>query len=228
MLLIESSEISNNVLKRAEAHRDFLLKNYPYHYTDFCMQFAKTLYIQNWDLACKWLKLAYKSVQKRTDSESKQSLKVEFSFYFTQYLKTSDSFFLKKMRDRMHVAKYKIYSSYRHQLFLYCGLLYILDSIDEADTLFVQDVISLRPIRQKMKGHYYMLLSLHSLKHANIDDAKKNIKKSIENLRGLKAYEKIAVHNYTVLNNVSLDKIQFEFCTSTVYDMNTFYLDPRM
>lgn len=228
MLLIESSEISNNVLKRAEAHRDFLLENYPYHYTDFCMQFAKTLYIQNWDLACKWLKLAYESVQKRTDSESKQSLKVEFSFYFTQYLKTSDSFFLKKMRDRMHVAKYKIYSSYRHQLFLYCGLLYILDSIDEADTLFVQDVISLRPIRQKMKGHYYMLLSLHSLKHANIDDAKKNIKKSIENLRGLKAYEKIAVHNYTVLNNVSLDKIQFEFCTSTVYDMNTFYLDPRM
>ena len=44
MLLIESSEISNNVLKRAEAHRDFLLENYPYHYTDFCMQFAKTLY----------------------------------------------------------------------------------------------------------------------------------------------------------------------------------------
>ena len=228
MLLIESTENSDNILKKAEEHRNFLLDNYPHHYTDFCRQFSKTLYIRNWDMACEWQKLAYDSVHKRNASESKQALKVEFSFYFTQYLRTEDVYFLKEMKDRMFVAKHKIYSSYRHQLFLYCGLLYILDSIDEADTLFVKDVISLRPIRKKMKGHYYMLLSLHFLKHANIEDAQKYVEKSIETLRGLRTYEQIAIHNNTVLKNVPLDKIQFKFCTSTAFDSDTFYLDSRM
>lgn len=228
MLLIESTENSDNVLKEAEEHRNFLLDNYPHHYIDFCIQFSKTLYIRNWDMACEWQKLAYDSIHKRNTSESKQALKVEFSFYFTQYLRTGNAYFLKKMDDRMFVAKHKIYSSYRHQLFLYCGLLYILDSIDEADTLFVKDVVSLRPIRQKMKGHYYMLLSLHFLKHANIEDAQKYVEKSIETLSGLRTYEQIALHNNNVLKNVPLDKIQFKFCISTAFDSDTFYLDSRM
>ena len=106
--------------------------------------------------------------------------------------------------------------------------IYILDSIDEADTLFVKDVVSLRPIRQKMKGHYYMLLSLHFLKHANIEDAQKYVEKSIETLSGLRTYEQIALHNNNVLKNVPLDKIQFKFCISTAFDSDTFYLDSRM
>lgn len=228
MLLIQSIENSDNVLRKAENYKFFLLNNYPHHYTDFCRQFSKTLYIRNWDIACEWQKLAYDSVHQKNYSESKQTLKVDFSFYFTQYLKTEDACYLRKMKDTLVVAKQKIYSSYRHQLFLYCGLLYILDSIDEADTLFVKDIISLRPIRQKMKGHYYMLLSLHFLKHANIKDAQKYTEKSIETLKGLRTYEEIALHNNTVLNNVPLDKIQYKFCTSITFNSNTFYLDSRM
>lgn len=132
------------------------------------------------------------------------------------------------MKDIMLVSKYKIYSSYRHQLFLYCGILYILDSIDEADTLFVKDVISLRPIRKKMKGHYYMLISLHFLKHANIDNAQKYTEKSVQYLTGLETYEQIAVHNSNVLKKVPIDKIQYKFCKSIKLAENTFYLDPRM
>lgn len=96
MLLIESTENSDNVLKEAEEHRNFLLDNYPHHYIDFCIQFSKTLYIRNWDMACEWQKLAYDSIHKRNTSESKQALKVEFSFYFTQYLRTGNAYFLKK------------------------------------------------------------------------------------------------------------------------------------
>ena len=79
-----------------------------------------------------------------------------------------------------------------------------------------------------MKGHYYMLLSLHFLKHANIKDAQKYTEKSIETLKGLRTYEEIALHNNTVLNNVPLDKIQYKFCTSITFNSNTFYLDSRM
>lgn len=228
MLLIDSVENSENVLKKAETHKKFLLDNYPFHYIDFCRQFSETLYIEKWDIACEWQRLAYDAVIKRNAPESKQALKVEFSFYFMQYIKTEDANFLKKMKDLMVVAKHKIYSSYRHQLFLYCGLLYILDSIDEADTLFVKDVISLRPIRQKMKGHYYWLLSLHFLKHGNIAEAQKYIEKSIQTLKGLKSYEHIVLHNDTVLKTVPLNKIQFKFCTSNLLKSDTFYLDPRM
>lgn len=179
-------------------------------------------------MACEWQRFAYDALDKKDNLESKQTLTVEFSYYFTQYLKTENANLLKEMQKRMHAAKHKIYSSYRHQLFLYCGLLYILNSIDEADTLFVKDVISLRPIRQKMKGHYYILLSLHFLKHKNIMDAKKSIEKSIETLKGLKTIEDIALHNNFVINNEPLSKIQFKFCTSNSLDLNTFYLDPRM
>lgn len=228
MLLIESTENSTNILEKAEDYRMFLKKNYPHHYINFCRQFSKTLYIRDWDMACEWQRFAYDALDKKDNLESKQTLKVEFSYYFTQYLKTENANLLKEMQKRMHVAKHKIYSSYRHQLFLYCGLLYILNSIDEADTLFVKDVISLRPIRPKMKGHYYILLSLHFLKHKNIMDAKKSIEKSIETLNGLKTIEDIALHNNFVINNKPLGKIQFKFCTSNSLDLNTFYLDPRM
>lgn len=228
MLLIESTEDSANVLKKAEDYRNFLLENYPHHYINFCRQFSKTLYIRDWDMACEWQKLAYDAIDKKNNLESKQALTVGFSYYFTQYLKTENANFLKEMHKRMSVAKHKIYSSYRHQLFLYCGLLYILNSIDEADALFVKDVISLRPIRQKMKGHYYMLLALHFLKHEKIADAQKCIAKSIETLKGLKTIEDIALHNNIVIKNVSLNKIQFKFCTSNSLNLDTFYLDPRM
>lgn len=228
ILLIESTEDSANVLEKAEEYRIFLQNNYPHHYINFCRQFSKTLYIRNWDMACEWQKLAYDAINKKDNLESKQALTVEFSYYFTQYLKTENANFLKEMKKRMSVAKHKIYSSYRHQLFLYCGLLYILNSIDEADTLFFKDVISLRPIRQKMKGHYYILLSLHFLKHKKIADAQRCIEKSIELLKGLKTVEDIALHNNIVVKNVPLNKIQFKFCTSKSLDLDTFYLDPRM
>ncbi|MBD5455810.1 MAG: hypothetical protein HDR23_04955 [Lachnospiraceae bacterium] len=228
MLLIDAEEGSENAIKKAEEHRKFLEDNYPFHYINFCRQFSKALYILDWDMACKWQRLAYDAVIKRNDSVSKQALKVRFSFYFTQYLKTEDTNYLKKMQEQMSVAKHNIYSSYRHQLFLYCGLLYILDSLDEADTLLIKDVMSLRPIRQKMKGHYYLLLSLHFLKHQNIKDAKNNIEKSIKIFKGLKSYEYIVQHNSIVLKNVPLNKIQFKFCTSNTLHSDTFYLDPRM
>lgn len=228
ILLIDSEEGFENILKKAENHRKFLLDNYPLHYINFCSQFAKTLYTKNWEIACEWQSLAYDATTNINAPESKQGLKVAFSFYFTQYIKTENACFLKKMKKLMNVAKYKIYSSYRHQLFLYCGLLYMLDSINEADTLFVKDVISLRPIRQKMKGHYYSLLSLHFIKHKNINEAQKYTEKSIETMKGLKTYEYIALHNDNVLKNVVLNKIQFKFCTSNLLEWNTFYLDPRM
>lgn len=228
MLLIDAEEDFENILKKAEKYRKFLAANYPFHYINFCRQFSKILYIKNWDMACEWQKYAYDAVVKKNDLSSKQALKVGFSFCFTQYLNTEDTNFLKKMKEQMSVAKHKIYSSYRHQLFLYCGLLYILDSIDEADTLLIKDVISLRPIRQKMKGHYYLLLSLHFLKHENIKDAKKYIIESIKIFNGLKSYEYIVLHNNNVLENIPLEKIQFKFCTSESLDLNTFYLDPRM
>ena len=147
---------------------------------------------------------AYDSIHKEILPESKQALKVEFSFYFTQCLRTLGMhIFLKKWTIGCLLLKHKIYSSYRHQLFLYCGLLYILDGIDEADTLFVKDVVSLRSIRQKMKGHY-MLLSLHFLKHAKIEDAQKYVEKSHRELwSGLRIYEQIALHNNNVLKNAS-------------------------
>ena len=228
MLYIDAEEHSKNILEKAVEHRNFLLEYYPFHYIDFCRQFSKVLYFQNWNIACEWQKLAYDAVVKKDDKHSKQALKVSFDFYFTQYLKTEDANYLKKMKEQMAVAKYKIYSSYRHQLFLYCGLLYMLDSIDEADTLFISDVITLRPIRQKMKGHYYLLLSLRSLKHKKIKEAKENIEESIEFFKGLESYERIVLHNHIILKNTPLDKIQFKFCTSNFLSQDTFYLDPRM
>ena len=231
MLLIDAEEAEHNcekVLLNAKQYREFLLENYPFHYINFCSQFSKTMYIRDWDLACEWQKLAYEAVVKREDSESKQVLKIGFNFYFTQYLRTQNASYLKKMHEHMSLGKNKIYSSYRHQLFLYCGLLYILDSIDEADTLFVRDVISLRPIRQKMKGQYYVILSLHFLKHQNIKEAQINIEKASQIFKGLKSYENIVLHNERVLKNVSLPKIQFKFCTSELLRTDTFYLDPRI
>ncbi len=228
MLLIESTENAANVLNNAEKYRKFLLDNYPYHYIDFCRQFSKTLYLLDWDKACEWQKLAFDAIDEKNNLESKQTLTIEFSYYFTQYLKTEKANFLKRMQKIMSVAKHKIYSSYRHQLFLYCGLLYILNSREEADALFFKDVISLRPIRKKMKGHYHMLLSLHFLKHNKITEARKSIEKSIEILKGLKTIEDIAIHNSIVIKNVSLNKIQFKFCTSMSLNCDTFYLDPRM
>lgn len=228
MLLIDSEEGNVDALENAEKHREFLLEKYPFHYIDFCRLLSKTLYTKDWDLACQWQCLAYNAVLKRNASDSKQALKVEFSFSFTQYLNTADTNYLDKMQEQLAIAKHKIYSSYRHQLFLYCALLYILDNIDEADTLFIRDVISLRPIRKKMKGHFYLLLSLHFLKHKNIKEAKKNIEKSIDVLEGLQTYQYIALHNKLVLKNVSLENIQVQFCLSDSLNPNIFYLDPRM
>lgn len=228
MLLIDSIERNADASINAIQYSKFLLENYPFHYINFSSQFSKTLYIQDWDNACKWQKFAYDAIDKNESTVSKQSLKVEFSFFFTQYLQTGNGSYLKEMQTRMLAAKYNIYSSFRHQLFLYCGLLYILNSIDEADTLFVKDVISLRPIRQKMKGHYYMLLALHFLKHSDVVNAKKYIQKSIETLEGLKAFEMIPIHNSVVLNNIPFNEIRYKFCTSGSLAFDTFYLDPRM
>lgn len=228
MLLIDSTEGKADSLINAIKYREFLLENYQFHYINFSSQFSKTLYIHDWDNACKWQKLAYDAIDKSESNVSKQSLKVEFNFFFTQYLQTGNGSWLKKMQSRMLAAKYNIYSSFRHQLFLYCGLLYILNSIDEADTLFIKDVISLRPIRQKMKGHYYMLLALHFLKHRDVVNAKKYIQKSIVTLDGLKAFQIIPIHNNIVLNNIPFEEIRYKYCTSGSLASNTFYLDPRM
>ena len=79
-----------------------------------------------------------------------------------------------------------------------------------------------------MKGHYYMLLALHFLKHVNIEDSKKYIKKSIAALKGLQTYDQIAIHDYIVLKNTPLNKIQVKFCTTKTLSSDTFYLDSRM
>lgn len=228
MLLIDLEEGFVSALENAEKHSKFLLEKYPFHYIDFCRLLSKTLYTKDWDIACQWQCLAYNAVIKKGVLDSKQALKVQFSFFFTKYLRTGDTNYLEKMQEQLAAAKCKIYSSYRHQLFLYCGLLYILDDIDEADTLFIKDVISLRPIRKKMKGHYYLLLSLHFLKHKNLKEVQKNIEESIDALEGLQSYQYIVLHNKSVLKDVPLDNIQVKFCISDLLDPNTFYLDPRM
>lgn len=228
MIFIDSVEGNINALDDAQKHKDFLLDSYPFHYVNFCRQFSKTLYTRDWKLACEWQMLAYNAVKERENQESKQVLTVNFDFYFTQYLKTQDPDYLKEMKKTLSISKSKIYSSYRHQLFLYCGLLYTLDSIDEADALFVKDIITLRPIRQKMKGHYYMLMSLHFLKHDNILDAQKYTGKTLETLKGLKEFEKLTSHNDLVLKNTSIAKMKFQFCTSDVLNEDTFYIDSRM
>lgn len=228
MILIDSEENKKDIIKKAIEYRNFLKINYHHHYIDFCRQFSKTLYIKDWNKAYEWQKLAYDEVIKQNNLYSKQALKVRFDFYFAQYMQEENASYLTSMKEQLLLTKERYYSSYRHQLFLYCGLLYILGSIDEADSLFFIDIVNVRPIRQKMKGHYYLLLSLHFLKHNDLQKAQTYIKQSIDIFETLETDRTIVIHNQIVLQANSINQLQYAFYKSGSLQNNTFYLDPRM
>ena len=229
MLLIDSEEEKEGVLEAAIEHKKLLKKDYVHHYIDFCMQFSKTLYIRNWNISYSWIEEAFNALPETMELPSKQKIKVSFKFYFMQCLNENNSIYpLKELKYQMSLAKNKIYSSYRHQVFLYCGLLYIIDSVDEADNHFFKDVSNTRTVRKKMKGHYYQLISLHFLKHKNTEKALDAIQKSIDMFTALHTYLNISLHNYNVIKNNNINNIKYSFCTSDMLLENVFYLDPRI
>ncbi len=229
MLLIELEKESDNILKEVENQKKFLKENYFHHYIDFCMQCSKVFCTQNLKIAYKWIEEAFKALNVTNEPLSKQALKVSFKFYFIQYLNNIDSInSLNRMYAQMQLSKEKIYSSYRHQVFIYCALLYIIGSVDEADNYFFKDISNTREIRPKMKGHYYQLLSLHYLKHINLSEAINAMTQSMKMFSEMNSYLFLSKHNYELLQNIEIDKIQYNFYLSGQLNPNTFYIDPRI
>ena len=229
MLLIDLEEEKDGILEQIEIQKKFLKKNYFHHYVDFCMQCSQVICIQNFKVSNEWITEAFNALNVANAPSSKQALKVSFRFYFIQYLcDMSSTYLINKMYSQMQLSKEKIYSSYRHQVFIYCALLYIIGSVDEADSLFFKEVSNTREVRKKMKGHYYQLLSLHYLKHTNLPKALDAIQKSMNIFSQMDAYLFLSKHNYELLSNTEINKIQYAFCTSYQLNKDTFYLDPRI
>ncbi|MGN0494642.1 MAG: ATP-binding protein [Lachnospiraceae bacterium] len=228
MILIDSEKNRDGVLEDAEKRKKFLKEHYYHHYIDFLLQFAHTMYIRDWTLACKWITEAYESIRVVPTSYMKQTLKVNFSYYLIQYLNSKETNFpLNKIKAEMDQMKSEYYSSYRHKNFIYCAILYIIDSVEEADSLLFKDISNSRKLRKKMRGYYYQLLALHYLKHNSFEMAKGALIKSKLYCYSLDSYVSIIDHNIALLENNNV-KLEYAICTSPVFDCNTFYVDPRM
>ncbi len=228
LLLIDSEQNVDGILAKAETRKLFLKKNYYHHYIDFLLQFSHTMYISNWQLAYEWSNEAYESLQSAPSSSMKQIHKVKFRHLFMEFLgsekKRNTICCLKSEMDQM---KAEYYSSYRHRNFVYCAILYIIDSVKEADYLLFTDISSSRELRIKMRGYYYQLLALHYLKHNSLEKAKKYLLKSKLYFQLLPSYISIIDHNLELLEN-SCIKINYAICISSKLDEHTFYIDPRM
>lgn len=228
MILIDSEENNNNVLKIAEARKNFLKNNYYHHYIDFLLQFAHTTYISNWRLSCKWIHEAYNAINTLPTSSLKQKHKVYFRYYLTKMLNSKKGIFsLVYIKNEMNQMKSEYYSSYRHKNFIYCAILYIIDSIQEADTLLFKDIASSRELRTKMRGYYFQLLALHYIKHDSFEMAKKYLTKSLDYCCPLASYTSIINHNLSLLEQ-NKTKLKYAICISPMLNDNTYYIDPRM
>lgn len=228
MILIDSEENRDGVLEDAKKRKEYLNEHYYHHYIDFLLQFAHTMYTTNWTLACEWITEAYEAVQTIPSSSMKQTHKVNFVYYLMQFLNSNETEVpLNKIKDEMDQMKSEYYSSYRHKNFIYCAILYIIDSVKEADSLLFKDISNSRELRAKMRGYYYQLLALHYLKHHSFEMAKETLMKSKLYCCSPASYASIVEHNIALLENENI-KLKYAICTSLVFDSNTFYIDPRM
>lgn len=228
MILIDSEQKKDGVLEDAEERKKFLREHYFHHYIDFLLQFAHTIYISNWELACKWINEAYESIQILPSLSMKQKHKAYFCYFLMQFINSKDENFpILHLKEEMDQMKSEYYSSYRHKNFIYCAILYIIDSVEEADALLFKDISNSRKLRTKMRGYYYQLLALHYLKHNSFEMAKKYLIKSRQVFDPLESYVSIIDHNLALLENKNIE-FKYAICTSTIFDYNTFYIDSRM
>lgn len=225
MLYIDSEEGVYESFKDAEAQRDFLKKEYPFHYVDFLFRYGRTLFIHDWNTACDWIERAMQEVKNHSN---KQGLLVTFYSYFTQYVNEKEGICLSNMYDTMENCKKSFYSSYRHMNLLYSGLLYIKGYVDQADTLLFQDIARARKIRTKMNAEYKQILALHYLRHNNIKEARSALIQSVDLFSFNPLYQRISQHNLEVIENANLKNIDYEICRNEELDSNTIYLDPRV
>ena len=225
MLYIDSEEGTYASLKVVEAQRNFLEKEYPFHYVDFLFRYGRTLFIHDWHTACDWIKRAMHKVENRSN---KQGLLVTFYYCFTRYVNGEEGVSISDMYDIMKNCKNSFYSSYRHLNLLYCGLLYIKGYTDQADTLLFKDIAGARKIRTKMRATYKQILALHYLRHNNIQEAKSALIQSVDLFSFNPLYQRISQHNLEVIKNTNLNNVYFDICRYENLDSNTIYLDPRV
>lgn len=225
MLYIDSEEGIYESFKDAESQRDFLEKEYPFHFVDFLFRYGRTLFIHDWNTACDWIERAMQEVKNHSN---KQGLLVTFYSYFTQYVNKKEGVCISNMYDTMENCKKSFYSSYRHLNLLYCGILYIKGYVEQADTLLFQDIAGARKIRTKMNAVYKQILALHYLRHNNIKEAQTALMQSVDLFSFNPLYQRISQHNLKVTTNTNLSDIHYELCRSEELDLNTIYLDPRI
>lgn len=228
IIVIDSEENKEDVLEKAIERKNFLKEKYFHHYIDFLIQFAQTLYVYNWDLAINWINEAYFELSNNTTNSAKQRLKINSKRLFALYIESTKGSDLRLLKEQILQMKHQYYSSYRHMVFLYCAVLYMLNDVESADIIFLKTTTQSRPMSNKMKGFYYQLFALYYLKHQQINESIHSLDTARKLFKENESYLQIIDHNYKLLKNDDISKIKYAFCKSLQFDSQTYYIDPRM
>lgn len=201
--------------------------SHQYHYVDFCIRYAHTLYTVDIQRALRYTEEACSYLPEEDCGTSKLWCLARFQYLYLHILIYKDYRLLEELENVVELAKKEYYSSYRHRNMALCAVLYVVGDVQKADERFFKDMASPRKPRQKLQAFYFQTFALHLLAHNKIDEAATALTKASDIFHSMPSYLRTIDHNQKVLSKGLFSASRIDYNLGGRLKRDWYYVDPR-
>ncbi|MBD5462008.1 MAG: hypothetical protein HDR24_02950 [Lachnospiraceae bacterium] len=197
-----------------------------YRSKSFQVRFALALCTQNMDQCLETLSVCSDYFQKEHGTEDKYYLWAKYHFYYFSMIYNKKPELLNKVIKHHNNLKKNFYLNYRQRINGLASYFYFIGDVTNGNKYMLLEASFDNELPLRQVAFHYETVALHEILINNFEDAKQALQKAIGIFNELPSYQKIAVHNFNVLQKTSvLPNIKYWF--GDVLSYETYYIDSR-
>ena len=201
--------------------------DFVYRSESFKARYALTLCTKNIAMCIKLLDNGRKTIARDYGKEDKHYLWCEFYYHFYILISKNKDSHLEKMLNIHEQMRKNQNGNYRKKLFAIAAYFYSRNDLENGDKYLFKDAFFYQDLRNRYKAFYFETMALHEIIIENSENALNYLEKAQEIFKALPSYEKMPIHNETVIRSGKFNCKNIKFWFGEPMKPQIYYIDSR-